>query len=176
MMSRVGVAVGDEPVEAFRLLCRPAIAAVYSFVLPRCGGNVAVAQDVTSETLLAGAVAARSGQSVSIPWLRAVARNKLVDHWRRGEREDRRLQLAWADTTESEEPLEWEGSDWRTRALAVMADLPPSHQAALALRYLDDRSVADVADALGKSVHATESLLARARREFRATFREHDHD
>jgi RNA polymerase sigma-70 factor (ECF subfamily) len=42
----------------------------------------------------------------------------------------------------------------------------------LSLRYLDDLTVPEVADALGRSVHATESLLARARRAFRMSYLE----
>ena len=40
-------------------------------------------------------------------------------------------------------------------------------RAALVLRYVDDLSVAEVAESLGLTVHATESLLARARGELR---------
>ena len=40
----------------------------------------------------------------------------------------------------------------------------------LTLRYLDDLTVPECADALGKSVHATESLLVRARAAFRTTY------
>jgi RNA polymerase sigma-70 factor (ECF subfamily) len=36
------------------------------------------------------------------------------------------------------------------------------HRAALTLRYLDGLPVADVAACLGRSLHATETLLARA--------------
>src|SRR3712207_1533234 len=52
----------------------------------------------------------------------------------------------------------------------VMRELPPDYQAVLSLRYLDDLSVPEVADALGRSVHATESLLVRARRAFRTSY------
>jgi RNA polymerase sigma-70 factor (ECF subfamily) len=51
-----------------------------------------------------------------------------------------------------------------------MRSLPPDQQAVLSLRYLDDLSVPEVADVLGRSVHATESLLARARRAFRKSY------
>jgi RNA polymerase sigma-70 factor (ECF subfamily) len=38
----------------------------------------------------------------------------------------------------------------------------------LVLRYVDDLSVAEVAREMGRSVHATESLLTRARTALRA--------
>jgi DNA-directed RNA polymerase specialized sigma24 family protein len=40
------------------------------------------------------------------------------------------------------------------------------------LKYVDDLPVADVARELGRSVHATESLLARGRASLRATMTE----
>jgi RNA polymerase sigma-70 factor (ECF subfamily) len=43
-------------------------------------------------------------------------------------------------------------------------------RAALVLRHLDGYSVPEVAAALGRSVEATESLLARGRRHFRRAY------
>ncbi len=44
------------------------------------------------------------------------------------------------------------------------------HRAALTLRYLDGLPVVEVASVLGRTVHATEALLVRARRAFRAVY------
>jgi RNA polymerase sigma-70 factor (ECF subfamily) len=41
------------------------------------------------------------------------------------------------------------------------------------LRYVDDLPVADVATALDRTVRATEALLVRARRAFRALYEQH---
>ncbi|MEK7425424.1 MAG: sigma factor-like helix-turn-helix DNA-binding protein [Actinomycetota bacterium] len=49
----------------------------------------------------------------------------------------------------------------------LLKDLPDRHRAALILRYVDDLSVGEVAATLGLSLHATESLLARARDQVR---------
>jgi RNA polymerase sigma-70 factor (ECF subfamily) len=38
------------------------------------------------------------------------------------------------------------------------------------MRYVDDMSVPEVAAAIGRSVHATESLLARARESLRTQY------
>jgi RNA polymerase sigma-70 factor, ECF subfamily len=48
-----------------------------------------------------------------------------------------------------------------------MKNLSDVERAALVLRYIDDMPVAAVATALGRSLEATESLLARARRHLR---------
>ncbi len=54
----------------------------------------------------------------------------------------------------------------------VLDVLGPHHRAALTLRYLDGLPVAQVAEHLGRTVHATEALLVRARSAFRAAYEE----
>lgn len=147
---------------------------VFAFVLRRCGDR-ALAEDLTSDVVLrAVRETKRTGVVVTPAWLTTVARNRLVDHWRSASREDRRLRLAWSDP----ERGDWadDGSPPAPEAVhEAMRGLRPDHQAVLALRYLDDLSVPDVARTLGRSVHATESLLARARRAFRNSYSEHTH-
>ena len=46
----------------------------------------------------------------------------------------------------------------------------PPHRAALTLRYLDDLPVPEVAALLGRTLHATEALLVRARAAFRRAY------
>jgi RNA polymerase sigma-70 factor (ECF subfamily) len=58
------------------------------------------------------------------------------------------------------------------RVLGALTAVPASQRAALSLRYLDDLSVPEVARSLGKSLHATESLLARGRDAFRRALKE----
>ena len=49
----------------------------------------------------------------------------------------------------------------------TLEQLGAHHRSALTLRYLDGLSVPEVAAVLGRTVHATEALLVRARRAFR---------
>jgi len=153
----------------FRAVCAEALPKVYGWVFHRCG-DVSLAEDLTSETLLAAATRYRDGQgdSITVAWLLAVARNKLIDHWRRAEREERRLRLAWNARDEGRVP--WSGDPSPTRTLTALRGLEPAHQAVLTLRYVDDLPVPDVAQALGRSVHATESLLTRAKAAFRRAY------
>jgi len=71
---------------------RVALPHVYGYLLPRCG-SVALAEDLTAETFMAAvaAVKRRQVREVTVAWLVGVARHKLVDHWRRVEREQRGL-------------------------------------------------------------------------------------
>ena len=143
---------------------------VYGYLLSRCG-QVAVAEDLTAETLLAAVDAVRRDQplTVSIAWLIGVARHKLVDHWRRQEREEQGLRAVATEEPEPEDP--WDAQLDGLRAQAVLDQLSSHHRSALTLRYLDDLPVADVAALLDRSVHATEALLVRARSAFRRVYR-----
>ncbi|MGH9273184.1 MAG: RNA polymerase sigma factor, partial [Acidimicrobiales bacterium] len=135
-------------------------------------GDRALAEDLASDVILRAVRETKRARAVVTPaWLTTVARNRLVDHWRSKAREDRRLRMAWSNP----DPDEWadDGTALEPEVVnQVMRLLPPGYQAVLALRYLDDLSVPEVADVLGRSVHATESLLARARGAFRMSFLE----
>jgi len=147
-----------------------AVPQVYGYLLPRCG-DVSIAEELTAESLLAAATAAKRNAvaEVTVAWLIGIARHKLVDHWRRVERETRNLTLM-ADAVELDDP--WDDIVEAQRAHEVLARLPAPQRIALALRYLDGLPVADVAARVGRSLHATETLLVRARAAFRRIYQE----
>ena len=58
------------------------------------------------------------------------------------------------------------------RALAALAAVPAAQRVALVLRHVDGLSVPEVATALGRSIEAVESLLARGRVGFRRAYAE----
>ena len=70
--------------------------------------------------------------------------------------------------------LEDPWDDWldTEAAYAALRCLPPQQRAALTLRYLDGLPVAEVAGHLGRSVHATETLLVRSRAALRRVYQE----
>jgi RNA polymerase sigma-70 factor (ECF subfamily) len=152
---------------------RAALPRVYGYLLPRCG-RASLAEDLASETFLAAVRASRQGSlpEVSIAWLLGVARHKLVDHWRRLEREQRSLAAAEPPDADVDDPWdEWLDAE---AAYAVLARLPVPQRAALTLRYLDGLPVADVAEHLGRSIHATETLLGRSRAALRRQYVQRD--
>jgi RNA polymerase sigma-70 factor (ECF subfamily) len=148
-----------------------AVPQVYGYLLPRCG-SAAVAEDLTAETFLAAVAAVKNHTvpAMSVAWLIGVARHKLVDHWRRLAREERNLTLAHDDASPQEDP--WDAALDVARARDVLSGLGAHHRGALTLRYLDGLSVPEVADHLGRTVHATEALLVRARVAFRRSYEE----
>ncbi len=147
-----------------------ALPQVYGYLRARVPGD-ALAEDLTAETFLAAVQAVRKQPppDLTIGWLVTVARNKLVDHWRRTAREERGLRLAG----DSDEDVAAEDERFEhMRAREVLAELGAHHRAALTLRYLDGLPVAEVAEHLDRTLHATEALLVRARRAFRVRYAE----
>ena len=167
-------AAGAEPVAA---LYRRALPQVYGYLLPRCGSTV-VAEDLTAETFTAAVAAVRQGRvpvaEMTVAWLVGVARHKLADHWRRSAREQRGVSAVAVLAEEADDP--WpEHLDVQV-AHAALARLSGPQRAALTLRYLDGLPVAEVAACLGRSLHATETLLVRARAALRHLYREEGSD
>ncbi len=149
----------DDPVDLVAF--DDALPIVFGFLMRRCGHRD-LAEELTSATFVS-AVANRPGHSWAAPWLITIARNKLIDHWRREARAEtatERLQKSRPQTTTMfvEERLE---------VAAVLGRLSADHQMILALRHIDDMTVPQCAEHVGRSVQATESLLRRAQETFR---------
>ena len=138
------------------------VVVVHRYLFRACGGDQLLAEDLAQDVYTAALVRAREGDAtvLALPWLLAVARNKLVDHFRRVDRERRKLALVERDVADST-------GDRDGPLIARLVSLPPLQRAAVALRYVDDLPVDEVARALGKSRKATESLLSRARASLR---------
>lgn len=147
-----------------------AVGDVYAYLHYRCR-NTSVSEDLTAETFMAAIESIRRGavETVTTAWLVGIARHKLVDHWRRVERDERNLRAVEEPAVEDDP---WEAELDGFAARDVLERLGAQHRAALTLRYIDDLPVAEVAAALGRSIHATESVLVRARRTFRELYEE----
>jgi RNA polymerase sigma-70 factor (ECF subfamily) len=152
---------------------RDALPRVYGYLLPRCG-SASLAEDLASETFLAAVRASRQGNlpELNVAWLIGVARHKLVDYWRHQEREQRSLAIAEPPDADVDDPWhDWLDTD---AAYSALARLPVPQRAALTLRYLDGLPVAVVAEHLGRTLHATETLLVRSRAALRRLYEERD--
>lgn len=144
---------------------------VYRYVLARCPGDEALAEEITQQTFVA-AIRNRhrfNGRADVITWLCAIGRNRLVDHYRRHGREAQRQERLVAEQIHATE-APWRASETRNAVTTAVAQLPPDQRLALLFRYLDGMSVREVSAALGRSEKATESLLSRARDGFRRAY------
>jgi RNA polymerase sigma-70 factor (ECF subfamily) len=156
---------------AFLELYDDALPHVYGYLARRCA-NAATAEDLTAETFMAAVAALHNNNAgasgnhldLNIAWLIGTARHKLIDHWRRTERRKEELAQLWDDMA-IDDPID--AAIEVASAQAVLAELAPTHRAVLTLRYLDDLPVGDVATTIGRTVHATEALLTRAKSAYR---------
>ena len=144
---------------------------VYSFLASRCGGPGALAEELTQQTFV-DAVRHRhsfDGRSDVITWLCAIGRHKLADHYRKQEREERRQHRMTARTSEVPQDS-WQASDERDAIERAVSVLPAAQRAALLFHHLDGLSLTEVGKLLHRSPSAVQSLLARARQNFRAAY------
>lgn len=157
---------------AFRAFYDEALPRIYGYFLYRAGGSVAVAEDLTQETFLAAVAELQKGRRIEapIPWIYGIARHKLIHHYRRQERAEQ--PLPDSELVPDDIPFDDSGALARERALEALAALPVSQSAALVLRHLEGLSVPEIATALGKTVEAVESLLARGRVGFKRAYLE----
>jgi RNA polymerase sigma-70 factor, ECF subfamily len=158
---------------SFRAWYEQTLPRVYGYLLARTGGDVHLAEDLTQTTYLEAVRSRRrfAGGSSPITWLLAIARHRLVDYYRDSERRGR-LHRSVREIEPQTSGAEWQATEQRDEVAQVLARLPAMQRAALVLHYMDDLSVKDVAQLLGKSDKAVESLLSRGRVEFRRLHQE----
>ena len=164
-----GQPASSDPGDALLHLYEISLPQVYGYLLSRCRSRP-LAEDLTAETFLAAVDASRRRPAPPLgpAWLVGVARHKLADHWRRQAREERGLRLVHDGDEPGDDP--WEARLDALRARQVLDGLGAHHRAALTLRYVDGLPVPQVAEHLGRTVHATEALLVRARAAFRHAY------
>ena len=154
---------------------------VHRYVSRLTGGDRQLTEDIVQDAFFALVRQTRNGLLLEVEpgWIMTTARNRFIDHVRACDRERRRLDAhqrticdeifgGWGDTEA--------GVLAAARATALLAALPDQERWALSLQVVDELSVAEVAELLGRSVEATTSLLARARRRLRTVVEADDGD
>jgi RNA polymerase sigma-70 factor (ECF subfamily) len=149
-----------------------ALPQVYGYLHRRCRDH-STAEDLTTEVFMAAVESIHRSvvRDVTVGWLIGIARHKLVDHWRRVERDERRLNAIAGELDDGHDDP-WDAQLDVMTARDVLGELGAPHRAALTLRYVDDLPVAAVALELGRTTQATEALLVRARVAFRARYQQ----
>jgi RNA polymerase sigma-70 factor (ECF subfamily) len=172
--------------QAITQLARAATNPLYRFCLYRVGSNHHYCEDVVQETLIKAIAKLedyqpnRAGDDI-FPWLTGLARNEI----RRAlvtEKRAESLDSLWAHMDQdmrhvleqidrlplSSEVLERD--ETREMVNATMSQLPPGYRAALEAKYVDNRTVRQIAVERSTTDKAVESQLTRARQAFRETF------
>jgi RNA polymerase sigma factor (sigma-70 family) len=136
-------------------------------------GDPVEAEDVAQEVFLRvwrHAASWRPGAARFDTWMHRVALNLCYDRLRR------RREQPYADPPDTPDPgpgpdRGLEASDARRAVAAAMAKLPHRQREAIVLCHYQELGNIEASELMGISVEALESLLARARRNLRATLK-----
>ena len=172
--------------DAVTALAEAALQPLFAFCLYRVGRNRHLCEEVVQETLVRALrdmdryEPDRAGNNI-FPWLTGLARNEIQRVLRR-ERAAVSLEALWERVDRElydiysridSEPL---AEDVLLReetcelVTMTMAQLPPQYREALEAKYVNGKSVRDLAALWSTTEKAAESQLTRARKAFRATF------
>ena len=129
-------------------------------------GNIADAEDVTQEVFLKlwqFAPRWEQGNAHVSTWLYRVVSNLCKDRYRRPKLED--LVIAKEPTDETQSPANKIDDHYRQKALyGAMSLLPENQRLAVKFRHIDELTNPEIAEIMGLSVEAVESLTARGKR------------
>jgi RNA polymerase sigma-70 factor (ECF subfamily) len=155
--------------QAFAALIREYQTPIHQFIL-RMVRRPATADDLAQEVFIR--LWRHIGEIESVAmlpgWLRRVAANAVIDHWRKDEARERRMRVL------REHPVarytvkpssRMETAEALDIVQLALDELPAKLRSVLLLRTQEEMSYEEVADLLGMSVHAVRSRLFRARRE-----------
>jgi RNA polymerase sigma-70 factor (ECF subfamily) len=100
------------------------------------------------------------GEASAVTWACAIARRRVARYWdgeRRAEVERAGFEVV------ADEPDATPAVDQRDEVVRALAHLPATQRQVLVLKYIDDKSVAEVATEMGKTPVQVQSLLQLAR-------------
>lgn len=143
---------------------------VYAFVSRRTR-NRAAAEDITSQVFEQALRTIGRFEWRGVPlsaWLFRIASNALADYWRD------RVHEASGSPPDAPDPAELEDIDRRLALYRHLEQLPELQRRVIQMRFVDDKSIREVAAALNRSEGAVKQLQLRALDNLRKTMRGHD--
>ncbi len=171
---------GDEA--AFRQFFEIYFPRLFRFAVPRVGGDAEAAKEVVQSTLIKAMRNLESyrAEAAMFTWLCQIARRQIVDYLRSVKRHSDRIVLV-EDSSEMQAVLEsiaapastepthgYSAEETRRIVQSVLDRLPNRYGDVLEWKYIEGRSVEEIATALGVGHLAVQSQLARARAAFRS--------
>ena len=131
---------------------------VYAYVARRASSR-AEAEDVTSEVFEHALTHLRKFEWRGVPflaWLFRIAANALADRWRRASRDSYEPPPDVPDGREAEE------IEQRAMLFQLVDRLPDAQRRVIEMRFVDERSIREIAAALDRSEGAVKQLQLRA--------------
>ena len=163
----------DEQTAEILEIYRETIEPLYRFVARRAGGVRELAEDVTQETYLRAVTHWRKRRPQEpLAWLQTVARNLLINHYRR--RRPEPVAPHCIDTLLT--TGQTDGVDTQTLVCWGLAQLRRRHAQLLEAFYLEGKATRVIAAELSLSERAVEGRLRRARAALRKQLTPHLND
>ena len=177
---------GEE--RAFDFFAERYVTALYRFAQKRLGGDRELSREIVQATVckVIEGLEGYRGEAAFFTWICACCRNEIAAHYRQLDRRPREVDLEEGEiaiavenrggsATAVREPEPEERllrAEAAERVHLALDRLPPSYARAMEWRYCEGLDVAEIAHRLAASYKATESLLSRARKAFRAVYEE----
>lgn len=155
--------------EAWRLLFAAHFRAVYGFCLLSAGGRGEEAEEIAQQVFVTAArkIDRFDGRKGSFrQWLLGIARHCGRKHFEKRGRQRLREGGGGLEAVAKPEREETE----TMRVMETLAQLPETYRAVLESKYLERRPVSEIAERRQTTVKAVESMLTRARNEFRRVY------
>ena len=127
---------------------------IYQYVYLRTGMNKALAEDITQEIFVDvfKGMSSFKGLSSERTWIYKITKNRLNDFYRKQYRSKFEME----------------------KVQHCLDDLLEQYKIVLVLKYIDEKSVKDIASILGKSPKAIESILQRAKNAFVKSYTQYE--
>lgn len=144
---------------------------VYSYIFSRLAGNKDIVEDIVQETFVSAmnALEGFNGKSSYKTWLCGIAKNKILDYYRKNISKDRDNYSEELYLIEDDVDIESiiTGFEARNYILQTLNNLKDIYKYVLILKYLDDYSVREIAKILSKTPKAVDGILQRAKISFK---------
>ena len=173
--------------EAIRILFNTYFDSVYSFIYHNVDRDHNITEDIVQETFLNAIKSARrfKGKSHVYTWLIGIARHKIGDYYRLTKKEHSRSIRPQGDLSQDSEEL-MDNSTSIEESLELDQDnlaveqtlrrLPFHYRQVLWLKYVEELSVINIGQIMGRSSKSIEGLLYRAREAFKESLGENQRE
>ncbi|MFT4713040.1 MAG: RNA polymerase sigma-70 factor (ECF subfamily) [Candidatus Azotimanducaceae bacterium] len=176
------LAEGDEKV--FKAFFRDYFPRLYRFALTRLGSDEDAIKDIVQTTLMNAmrSISTYRGEAAMFTWLCQICRNDINAHFRslaksvpvvpQDDVAIRPILESLAGDDQDNPDSQYEGVQMKKLVQEVLDYLPTNYGDALEWKYIEGLSVVEIAARLKITELATQSILARARKSFRAALLE----
>lgn len=164
----------DEREQKFISVYESYVDEIYQYVYLRTGMSKALAQDITQDIFIDvyKGLSGFKGLSSERTWIFKIARNKLNDFYRKQYRSEFKVVEIDESITELlDDPAQDVQEHMikeleREKVLDCLNSIPEQYRIVLVLKYMDEKTVKEIAAIVEKSPKAIESILQRAKNAF----------